>query len=94
MRAIAHDMIVKITGPGWEFSPARILVADDGTAAMFLPPGNAPEKILTDVVLTRTGGSALGPQGGKVTFTRRAAGCWFKLAKCQISTKQLATRWT
>lgn len=95
MRTIAHDMIVSVTGQGWNYGLARILIDTDGNGAVFVPPGMEPAKVLTGITVGGGGkGAAVGPQGGQVTFTRRGSSCSFKLAKCQVTTQQLNTRWT
>lgn len=95
---ITRDLIATVTGPGWSYGLARVLI-DDSTnmAAVFVPPGSAPVQTFSVTQATVQGGTGTVTLAdgsiGKVVFRRRGAGCSFALAKCQVSTLILSQRW-
>lgn len=95
MQQITRDIIVTANGPGWSYGLARLLVAADGTASLWLPPGDAPVQTFRADMGTLNGVSGRGTtsDGGQVTFRRRGSGCSWALAKCRVATATLQQRW-
>lgn len=94
MHNVTRDIIAAVQGPGFAYSVARILMDDQGNAAVFVPPaGSGPVATFTEQVTQPARGTGVTEDGGQVTWRRKGAGCSFKLAKCQVSTMQLAEYW-
>ena len=89
-RNITQDMIVKVTHPDFELRRARLLIADDGTAAVFTKKA-APTHVLrySDINVMR--GTMTLEDGREVRFRRVGSSCTYALAKCQV--KSLASYW-
>lgn len=93
MRKIARDVIVTVQGPGWSYGIARLLIDDEGNAAVFVPPATGPVQVFQTQVTSAARGTGLTGDGGEVKWRRRGAGCSFQLAKCRIDTAGLVSRW-
>lgn len=91
-RNITKDLIVKIKHPEWTERRARLLISDDGTAAVFTVKG-APKHVLPYKGFdARTGRLTLDDEDSTVVkFQRVGASCTWPLAKCQIAS--LASYW-
>lgn len=93
-RTITRDVIAQVSGPGWNYGLARILIDDSGTAAVFVPPAtNGPVYTFTTNLTQPGRGTGITEDGGQVSWRRRGSGCGFKLANCQISREELAEYW-
>lgn len=91
---ITRDIIATVTGPGWNYGIARILIDDQGNAAVFVPPAvNGPVQTFAVAQTLPSRGTGLTEDGGQVTWRRRGSGCSFKLAKCHMTTSQLSPHW-
>lgn len=92
---IISDVIASVRGPGFNYPLARLLFEESGTVAVFAPPGKEP----THVFIADPGhlpsirGTGQMPEGGVVSWQRRGASCTFKLAKCNVKTTTLVSRW-
>lgn len=96
-RTITRDLIVSITGPGWNYSQARMLTDSNGNVALFAgrtvgPPVQTFTLASANVPPTH-GALDLADDGGRVQYRRRGASCSWKLAKCNCTTDTLAKQW-
>lgn len=97
-RRIVQDLIVSIqSSAGWKYPLARMLVAEDGAAAVFTVRGAAPAQYF-DIPQTHAKISAIRGEihtttGATITYRRRGASCGWKLAKCNVKTPSLARLW-
>lgn len=95
MRNIVRDLIVTISGDGWQFKAARLLVDSDGHAAVFTVRGD-PDKTfdVADVSkISQMNGRFVTTEGETVAYHRRGASCAWKLAKCNVKTPALVALW-
>lgn len=90
---IRRDMVATIQGPGWSYGMCRVLIAEDGQAAVFVPPGDKPVQTFTVVTESPAGGTGTTEDGNAVKFRRRGASCSYRLAKCNTPTSTLSARW-
>lgn len=91
-RTITRDIIGSISGPGWRYQKARILIDPDGNGAVFVPGNNGPVQTFTvgDVQSMRGTGTQ---DGSPVTWRRTGSGCSWQYAKCRVNEHALAAQW-
>jgi hypothetical protein len=95
-RTITRDLIVTITGPGWQYAQARMLTDNAGNAAIFVakqPPVRVLKLTDGSKVNPGHGTLALAEDGGDVRYRRRGSSCSWPIAKCNVSTEGLAVLW-
>lgn len=99
MKIIA-DVIASVSGPDFNHPKARLLFDEEsGDVAVFVLPGKEPAfffKYTTPAAGVRVSamqGSGTLEDGGQVSWRRVGSSCSFKLAKCQVSTQALTSRW-
>lgn len=91
---VQRDIIANVTGPGWNYGLARVLIDTEGNAAVFVPPGQVPVQTFTvNAGSNDSMGSGQTADGGQVSYRRKGASCSFSLAKCNAKTHTLAARW-
>lgn len=92
--SITRDFVARVNGPGWDYGLARILIDDQRNAAVFVPPAtNGPVQLFVADTFNPASGTGVTADGGRVSYQRRGAACSFALARCNVTTTTLTTRW-
>jgi hypothetical protein len=92
-RTITRDIIGAISGPGWRYSKARILIDPDMNAAVFVPGNNGPVQTFKVTDLQSMKGVGVTSQGDAVSWRRTGSGCSWQYAKCRVNEAVLAAQW-
>lgn len=89
---ISRDIIAAVRGPGWRHGLSRILIDENDNGVVFVAGSDEP--LATFVVKSVATSSGVGESDeGEITWRRRGSSCQYKLAKCKISTAEMAARW-
>lgn len=89
---IEHDVIASVSGPGWKYGLARILIDKNGTGAVFLAGSEEPFTEFTVQNASVSRGKGFNDDG-EIVWRRRGSSCQYKLAKCKVSTATIAGWW-
>lgn len=88
---ITHDFIAAVSGPGWKYGLARILINDVGDGVVFVA-ANEPFAFFSVQNSSVSRGSGFNSDGD-ITWRRRGSSCQYKLAKCKVSTETMKSWW-
>lgn len=87
---IVSDRVLAMSGPGWSYPKARVLVNDDNTAAVFTTVG-PPTRLIS--FTSTTGRSFTTSDGATIRVRPVGSSCTWPLAKCQRSTQKMVALW-
>lgn len=88
---IVRDIVATVTGAA-SYQICRLLIDEEHNAAVFIPDQDSPVLTFKANSASVVGSGTL-PDGSVVGYKQRGASCSYKLAKCNVKSMTLATRW-
>jgi hypothetical protein len=88
-----RDLVATVSGPGFGYGLARVLIDTEQNGVVFVPPGQVPVQAFKVKSLNAAGGEGILEDGGIIKFRRRGASCSYSLAQCNTKTATLMLRW-
>lgn len=86
---IKSDQVVALDG----IAKARLLIDHENNAAVFTSLTGPPTRVFR-IASTPRPGTLILDDGSTLRFRVTGSSCAWSLAKCRVSTAQLAARWT